>query len=111
MHFVGGLFQASIREANKKTEYESNDCYTLFVSKRMRGLATFSLFHILLSANVTLSFRIPNRIVNSVSLVSIFDLSVSQEFFMVVANIVGYPVFVLMIQLMSSSEIEERQES
>lgn len=49
------LLRASIRQANKKTEYESDDCYTLFVLKRMRGLATFSLFHILFSTNIILS--------------------------------------------------------
>ena len=55
MHFVGAAIQSIHPVGNKKQSTHQMIAILCLFLKRMRGLATLSLFHILLIANLLLS--------------------------------------------------------
>ena len=55
MHFVGAAIQSIHPVGNKKQRTNHMIAILCLFLKRMRGLATLSLFHILLIANLLLS--------------------------------------------------------
>ena len=55
MHFAGAATSSIHQVGNKKQSMNQMIAILCLFLKRMRGLATFSLFHILLSAKIILS--------------------------------------------------------
>ena len=55
MHFVGAAISSIHLVGNKKQSMNQMIAILCLFLKRMRGLATFSLFHILFGANFLLS--------------------------------------------------------